>query len=149
MNKFKMRVMEGQTAEAIQNYMFACGAMWYGTSSTHHHLDAKFFFADGKYLTYEMNDEAYFEEQNSVEFFFAQKGDDFVEVPADMVNNPSHYTSHPSGIECIDVTRHFSFNLGNAMKYIWRCDLKKDAIEDLKKAVFYLNDEIKLRESKL
>jgi hypothetical protein len=63
----------------------------------------------------------------------------------DNVNNPSHYTSHPSGIECIDVTRHMSFNLGNATKYIWRCDLKKDAIEDLRKAIFYLNDEIDLR----
>jgi hypothetical protein len=63
----------------------------------------------------------------------------------DNVNNPSHYTSHPSGIECIDVTRHMSFNLGNATKYIWRCDLKKDAIEDLQKAIFYLNDEIELR----
>jgi hypothetical protein len=63
----------------------------------------------------------------------------------DNVNNPSHYTSHPSGIECIDVTRHMSFNLGNATKYIWRCDLKKDAIEDLRKAIFYLNDEIELR----
>ena len=66
----------------------------------------------------------------------------------DAVNNPKHYTSHPSGIECIDVTRHMSFNLGNATKYIWRCDLKKDAIEDLRKAIFYLNDEINLRLSK-
>ena len=66
-------------------------------------------------------------------------------VEADMVNNPKHYTSHPSGIECIEVTRHMGFNLGNATKYIWRCDLKKDAIEDLRKAIFYLNDEIELR----
>jgi hypothetical protein len=66
----------------------------------------------------------------------------------DLVNNPPHYTNHPSGIECIDITRHMSFNLGNAIKYIWRCDLKKDAIEDLEKAVFYLNDEIKLRKKK-
>lgn len=72
----------------------------------------------------------------------------FKEIPQpteDAVNNPKHYTSHPSGIECIDVTRHMSFNLGNATKYIWRCDLKKDAIEDLRKAIFYLNDEINLR----
>ena len=65
----------------------------------------------------------------------------------DSVNNPSHYTSHPSGIECLDITRHMSFNLGNAVKYIWRCDLKKDAVEDLEKAVFYLNDEIEKRKS--
>ena len=63
----------------------------------------------------------------------------------DMVNNPPHYTSHPSGIECIQITRHMGFNLGNAIKYIWRCDLKRDAIEDLEKAMFYLKDEIEMR----
>ena len=40
------------------------------------------------------------------------------------------------------------FNLGNALKYIWRADLKHDAIEDMNKAVFYLNREITLREKK-
>ncbi len=64
---------------------------------------------------------------------------------SDPVNSPYHYTTHPSGIECLDVTRHMNFNLGNAVKYIWRCGLKGDAIEDLEKAVFYLNDEIKRR----
>ena len=63
----------------------------------------------------------------------------------DNVNNPNHYTSHPSGIECIDITRHMNFNLGNAVKYIWRADLKNNAIEDLEKAVWYLQDEIKKR----
>ena len=63
----------------------------------------------------------------------------------DNVNNPNHYTSHPSGIECIDITRHMNFNLGNAFKYIWRADLKNNAIEDLEKAVWYLQDEIKKR----
>lgn len=60
----------------------------------------------------------------------------------DLVNHPPHYTSHPSGIEAIEVTRWMNFNLGNAMKYIWRAGLKQDAVEDLRKAVFYLNDEI-------
>ncbi len=64
----------------------------------------------------------------------------------DLVNHPPHYTNHPSGVECIQITRHMGYNLGNAMKYIWRCDLKKDAIEDLQKAIFYLQDEIYLRE---
>lgn len=63
----------------------------------------------------------------------------------DSVNNPEHYTSHPSSIECIQITEHMGFNLGNALKYIWRCDLKKDAIEDLKKARWYLNREIDKR----
>jgi len=63
----------------------------------------------------------------------------------DPVNRPRHYTEHPSGIECIQVTEHMGFNLGNAVKYIWRCDLKKDAIEDLKKAVWYVEREIEKR----
>jgi len=61
----------------------------------------------------------------------------------DMVNHPPHYTAHPSGIEAIQVTRHMNFNLGNATKYIWRAGLKGEGVQDLKKAVFYLNDEIK------
>jgi|LakMenEpi03Aug12_release.lakeMendotaPanAssembly.Ray.scaffolds.fasta_scaffold491828_3 hypothetical protein len=69
----------------------------------------------------------------------------------DMVNHPKHYTSDPSGVECIDITRHRNFNVGNAIKYLWRAGLKEDAnksmkqkqIEDLQKAVFYINDEIK------
>jgi hypothetical protein len=65
----------------------------------------------------------------------------------DVVNNPPHYTQHPSGVECIEVTRHFGFNLGNAIKYIWRSDLKGDSIEDLKKAAWYINDEIAKREA--
>ena len=62
----------------------------------------------------------------------------------DMVNHPPHYTSDPSGIECIQVTRHRNFNIGNAIKYLWRAGIKDDArhIEDLKKAIFYINDEI-------
>lgn len=65
----------------------------------------------------------------------------------DPVNHPKHYTDHPSGIECIQITEHMGFNLGNAMKYIWRCDLKKDAIEDLEKAVWYINRELQKRKS--
>ena len=64
----------------------------------------------------------------------------------DNVNKPLHYTDHPSGIECIQITDHMGFNLGNAIKYIWRCDLKKDAIEDLKKAKWYIEREIDRRE---
>ena len=60
----------------------------------------------------------------------------------DVVNHPEHYTAHPSGIECIQVTEHMGFCLGNAVKYIWRAGLKKDKLEDLKKAVWYINREI-------
>lgn len=69
----------------------------------------------------------------------------------DMVNSPKHYNSHPSGIECIEIARYYCFSIGNAIKYLWRAGLKKDAslgdkqkeIEDLKKAIWYINDRIK------
>lgn len=57
--------------------------------------------------------------------------------------NPSHYQDHPSGVECIQITEHMNFCLGNAIKYIWRAGLKNNAIEDLKKARWYLDREIK------
>lgn len=65
----------------------------------------------------------------------------------DAVNHPSHYVSHPSGVECIQITEHMGFCLGNALKYIWRADLKNDAIEDLRKAVWYIERELSLREN--
>ena len=73
----------------------------------------------------------------------------WIEKMKDMVNHPPHYTSDPSGIECIQITRHRNFNVGNAIKYLWRAGIKDDAkqIEDLKKAVFYINDEINRLES--
>jgi hypothetical protein len=61
---------------------------------------------------------------------------------SDNVNHPRHYTKHPSGVECIQITEHMGFNLGNAVKYIWRADLKGNQVEDLKKAVWYINREI-------
>jgi len=54
-------------------------------------------------------------------------------------------TKHPSGVECIQITEHMNFCLGNAIKYIWRADLKNDSIEDLKKAIWYINREIERR----
>tara|TARA_R110000787_G_scaffold5761_1_gene20687 strand:- start:2996 stop:3409 length:414 start_codon:yes stop_codon:yes gene_type:complete len=65
------------------------------------------------------------------------------DVKHDVVNNPKHYTSHPSGVECIQITEHMNFNLGNALKYIWRADLKDKAVEDLQKAEFYIKQELK------
>lgn len=65
---------------------------------------------------------------------------------ADNVNHPKHYTSHPSGVECIEITEHYGFCVGNAIKYLWRAGLKKDGtlddidkeIEDVKKAAWYV-----------
>jgi hypothetical protein len=62
---------------------------------------------------------------------------------SDSVKNPKHYTSHPSGIECIRVVEHMTFNLGNAVKYIWRAGLKSDdSVTDMRKAIQYLEFEI-------
>ena len=82
--------------------------------------------------------------------FPGKKEEVFVVETVDMVNHPPHYTSHPSGVEAIEITRHYDFAIGNAIKYLWRAGLKKDPsrddaakeIEDLEKAVFYINDKI-------
>lgn len=69
----------------------------------------------------------------------------------DKVNHPNWYTSHPSGIECINITEHYDFCIGNAIKYLWRSGLKQEEgydniekeIEDLKKSIWYINRKIK------
>lgn len=58
------------------------------------------------------------------------------------VEHPVHYTSHPAGIECISVTEHFNFNIGNAIKYLWRAGLKGEQEQDLRKSLWYVNREI-------
>ena len=64
------------------------------------------------------------------------------------VNHPKHYNSHPNGIECIDIIRHYVCDIANAIKYLWRAGLKSEMgmedaekeIEDLKKALWYIKD---------
>ena len=71
------------------------------------------------------------------------------------VNHPSYYQD-PSGVECITIARHRDFNIGNALKYLWRAGVKEEEglnrvekqIEDLQKAIFYINDEINLLKNK-
>lgn len=64
-----------------------------------------------------------------------------------VVDHPSHYNAHPSGVEAIDIVEHFPFNVGNAMKYLWRAGLKEgtDDLTDLQKAAWYIAREITLR----
>lgn len=71
-------------------------------------------------------------------------------VAVEMVNHPKHYNAHPSGVECIEVIRHMIHNRGAAIKYIWRAGEKDPTkeIEDLKKAIWYIQDEIKRLENK-
>ena len=64
----------------------------------------------------------------------------------DKVNHPKHYTNHPSGIECIEITQHHDFCIGNAIKYLWRAGIKSadTEVEDLEKAIWYINKKIEL-----
>jgi len=78
---------------------------------------------------------------------------------SDNVNHPSHYTwlKDLCGVEPIDICKHLDFDLGNALKYILRAGHKKDSsmtdnektIEDLKKAIFYINDKIEMLENEI
>lgn len=63
---------------------------------------------------------------------------------AEQVNHPQHYNEHPAGIECIEVVEHFNFNIGNAIKYLWRVGLKpgEDPGTALQKARWYIDREI-------
>lgn len=69
----------------------------------------------------------------------------------DSVERPKHYNLHMSGVQCIEITEHMNFCLGNVIKYVWRAGLKEDTstvknlkrIEDLEKALWYLKREIK------
>lgn len=61
------------------------------------------------------------------------------------VNHPRHYNEHPSGVECITVVEHLTFNVGNAVKYLWRAGLKGGSdkkVQDLEKAEWYIRREI-------
>lgn len=75
-------------------------------------------------------------------------------VRVEEIDHPTHYNSHPSGIECIEIVRHMRFNEGNVVKYLWRSGLKtiQDGdsavarLKDLEKARWYLNDAIEMAE---
>lgn len=63
----------------------------------------------------------------------------------DPVHLPKHYNVHPSGIQCIEITQHMSFNLGNAFKYLFRCDDKEKLFQDLDKSLWYVRREFEHR----
>lgn len=68
---------------------------------------------------------------------------------SDPVNHPRHYNAHPSGVECIAIKRECCSNLGDAIKYLWRCGQKDGAPlrQDVEKAIWYLRDELAFRVS--
>ena len=67
---------------------------------------------------------------------------------AEQVNHPKHYNNDPSGIECIEIIRNMSFDIGCAVKYLWRMGFKdgNPIVQDMNKALFYLEDELSYRE---
>lgn len=65
-----------------------------------------------------------------------------------LIEHPDHYNKHPTGVECIDIIEHMSFNLGNSIKYIWRAEFKGTGLIDLQKAIWYINREIKRKKLK-
>ena len=69
-------------------------------------------------------------------------GDQLAEHHWGEATNPAHYKSHPSGIECIQVTEHMGFLVGNAVKYLWRAGSKGAEVEDLRKALWYIERRI-------
>ena len=111
---------------------------------------------DEEYSEYEFGDVEDDEEDGEEEYCFSKElarvlNGAFVldtkptnNTKEDLVNNPSHYNSDPSGVKCIEITRHRNNNIGNTFKYIWRNGLKdgNSDIQDLEKAAWYLNDEI-------
>ena len=66
----------------------------------------------------------------------------------DLVNKPPHYRWLPNGVEAIDITENFNFNLGNSLKYIIRSNHKGSELQDLKKARWYIDREITRMERK-
>ena len=114
------------------------GEDWNSTVTDFHGFPEELRLGPGIYDIYEP-DECDFEELKRLK--------EIQESNGDSVNHPKHYNSHPSGVECIDIARHYDFNIGNAIKYLWRHGLKSEegmddtekSIEDLKKAIWYLN----------
>jgi hypothetical protein len=68
-------------------------------------------------------------------------------VSEDLINHPSHYNSHPSGVECVTITEHMTYNIGSAVAYLWRAGLKGPALVDLRKARWFIDREIQRREA--
>lgn len=100
--------------------------------------------ADEYNIPYKKNIPIQFEE-------IAKNGTIVTEEKEEMVNHPNHYAwlKELCGIEPIDICRHLDFNCGSAVKYLLRKGKKEmnlsereQRVQDLSKAIFYLQDEI-------
>lgn len=125
----------GDQAEVLEDFSTLYGNFKKGEVHTVNFVDC------GGYPTFEGD-----KSEDGWHGFWFRKVEPNETTQPDPVNHPNHYTNHPSGIECIQITEHMGFCLGNAMKYIWRADLKGNSIEDLRKAAWYIEREIEKRE---
>lgn len=146
------------------NKMIPEKGKYYRCNKTVYDGDAVVFKADNIYLSKKDSSlvgEGNFQKVVSTDEYYWQA---FEEVTPDVVDtyrerdkvheglisHPLHYNQHPSGIECIEIARHYCFDIGNAIKYLWRAGLKQEVgksdvakeIEDLKKAKWYIDDRI-------
>ena len=77
-----------------------------------------------------------------VELVFESSEKDRPPLNQDDVVHPWHYNVHPSGVECITIIQEFTFNIGAAVKHLWRAGLKGGTLKDLRKAAQYIEFEI-------
>ena len=67
---------------------------------------------------------------------------DTVKSVADAIHHPKHYTSDNCGVEAIEITSLLPACISNAVKYVWRCGKKDEDLQELKKALWYINYSI-------
>ena len=67
---------------------------------------------------------------------------DFVHIESDAVHHPKHYISDDCGVEAIEITSLLPACISNAVKYVWRCGKKDEDLQELKKALWYINYSI-------
>lgn len=138
-----MLIIKGQKFECIKDVLG-----WEGSKAVYYYVKGGIYVSEHDNCITDSTGDCHHEWDNINKF--EEHFKPFTECNEDNVNHPKHYTSHPSGIECITITRHYCFSIGNAIKYLWRAGLKKDAsledkqkeIEDLKKSIWYINDRI-------
>lgn len=68
--------------------------------------------------------------------------DDTVINTIDVIHHPKHYTSDDCGVEAIEITSLLPACISNAIKYVWRCGKKDEDLQELKKALWYINYSI-------
>jgi hypothetical protein len=95
---------------------------------------------DGVYIVKPFHQEAY---SDATKMQMAAMAQFTKPASFDPVNRPEHYNTHPSGVECVEITEHMTCMIGCAIKYLWRHGQKAgaDADQDLRKAIWCIERE--------